>query len=125
LYIAEISPAPWRGRLVSLNQLALVCGILAAQIANWLIAQKAPTDASGNALFLSWNVQYGWRWMFTAVAVPALVFFLLALAIPESPRWLAGKRSADAARIVLARIGGNEYAVTELVAIENTLRNEA
>ena len=67
LYIAEISPAAWRGRLVSLNQLAIVIGILAAQIANWLIAQKVSTGAI--VLAQSWNAQYGWRWMFTVVAV--------------------------------------------------------
>jgi MFS transporter, SP family, xylose:H+ symportor len=120
LYIAEISPAQWRGRLVSLNQLAIVCGILAAQIANWLIAEKVP--AGGLVLAQSWNAQYGWRWMFTAVAAPAILFFLLALAIPESPRWLAGRTREREARQVLARIGGEDYATGELAAIEETLR---
>ncbi len=120
LYIAEISPAAWRGRLVSLNQLAIVIGILAAQIANWLIAQKVP--AGGVVLAQSWNAQYGWRWMFTAVAAPAILFFLLALAIPESPRWLAGRKRAREAERVLSRIGGEAYATAELAAIEDTLR---
>jgi sugar porter (SP) family MFS transporter len=124
LYIAEISPAPWRGRLVSLNQLAIVCGILAAQISNWLIAEKVPAHSSAAVLAQSWNAQFGWRWMFTAVAVPAVVFFLLALVLPESPRWLAAKGKASGARRVLARIGGQEYADTELTAIEHTLRQE-
>jgi sugar porter (SP) family MFS transporter len=119
LYIAEISPAAWRGRLVSLNQLAIVCGILAAQIANWLIAQKVPAGAA--VLAKSWNAQFGWRWMFTAVAAPAMLFFLLALMIPESPRWLVAERRASEARLVLARIGGEEYAAAELAAIEETL----
>jgi MFS transporter, SP family, xylose:H+ symportor len=123
LYIAEISPAAWRGRLVSLNQLAIVCGILAAQIANWLIAEKVP--AGSVVLAQSWNAQYGWRWMFTAVAAPAVLFFLLALAIPESPRWLAGRNRAGEARRVLARIGGEDYANQELSAIEDTLRASA
>jgi MFS transporter, SP family, xylose:H+ symportor len=119
LYIAEISPAAWRGRLVSVNQLAIVCGILAAQIANWLIAETVP--AGGVVLAQSWNAQFGWRWMFTAVAVPALIFFLLALLIPESPRWLAGANRQEEARRVLARIGGEKYAAAELEAIEETL----
>ena len=105
---------------MSLNQLAIVCGILAAQIANWLIAQDVPAGAG--VLAQSWNAQFGWRWMFTAVAAPALIFFLLALAIPESPRWLAGAKRTDDARSVLAKIGGDEYAAAELAAIEETLR---
>jgi sugar porter (SP) family MFS transporter len=125
LYIAEISPAPWRGRLVSLNQLAIVCGILAAQIANWLIAKKMPAQGSATVFAQSWNVQYGWRWMFTAVALPALIFFMLALVIPESPRWLATRMKTNAARIVLARIGGEDYASAELSAINSTLHQDA
>lgn len=123
LYIAEISPAAWRGRLVSLNQLAIVIGILAAQIANWMIAEAVPAGAV--VLAQSWNAQYGWRWMFTAVAAPAVLFFLLALAIPESPRWLAGRMRAREAEQVLARIGGADYATAELAAIEDTLRAAA
>jgi MFS transporter, SP family, xylose:H+ symportor len=123
LYIAEISPAAWRGRLVSLNQLAIVCGILAAQIVNWRIAEKIPDGAA--VLFESWNAQFGWRWMFTAVAVPAILFFLFALFIPESPRWLAGANRIDEARRVLARIGGDDYAARELAAIEETLHASA
>jgi SP family xylose:H+ symportor-like MFS transporter len=121
LYIAEISPAAWRGRLVSLNQLAIVSGIQAAQIANWLIAQKIP---DGTAVLLqSWNAQIGWRWMFTAVSVPAIVFFLLALIIPESPRWLVAAKREDEARQVLVRVGGERYAASELSAIQETLGN--
>lgn len=123
LYIAEISPAAWRGRLVSLNQLAIVCGILAAQIVNWRIAEKVPDGAA--VLLQSWNAQFGWRWMFTAVAVPAILFFLLALFIPESPRWLAGANRTDEARRVLERVGGENYAARELTAIEETLRASA
>ena len=123
LYIAEISPAAWRGRLVSLNQLAIVCGILVAQVANWLIAENVPEG--GVVLAQSWNAQFGWRWMFTAVAVPAVIFFVLALVIPESPRWLAGAGRTDEARSVLVRIGGVQYAAAELSAIEQTLSKAA
>jgi SP family xylose:H+ symportor-like MFS transporter len=87
IYIAEVSPAEMRGRMVSLNQLTIVFGILAAQIVNWLIARKVPDGATAEMIRQSWNGQFGWRWMFTAVAVPSVVFFAGALFIPESPRW--------------------------------------
>jgi MFS transporter, SP family, xylose:H+ symportor len=93
IYIAEVSPAELRGRMVSLNQLTIVVGILAAQIVNWLIAQKVPDGATAEMIRQSWNGQFGWRWMFTAVAVPSVVFFAGALFIPESPRWLSRARS--------------------------------
>jgi sugar porter (SP) family MFS transporter len=110
MYIAEISPAAWRGRLVSLNQLTIVVGILGAQIVNWLIAQPVPDSATDQMIRDSWNGQLGWRWMFTAVAVPSVVFFVSAFFVPESPRWLVKKGRAALAHRVLARIGGRAYA---------------
>lgn len=121
MYIAEISPASWRGRLVSLNQLAIVIGILGAQIANWRIADKVPPGLHGAALAASWNVQYGWRWMFTAVAVPALLLLVTAPLIPESPRWLATQLKMEQARDVLRRVGGDRYAHAELDSIRKAL----
>jgi MFS transporter, SP family, xylose:H+ symportor len=121
MYIAEISPAEWRGRLVSLNQLAIVVGILAAQLANWRIADKIPSDLHGQVLASSWNAQYGWRWMFTAVAVPAILFLCSAPFIPESPRWLAARQKGQAAFVVLRRIGGDRYAQAEMGAIQTSL----
>ena len=73
MYIAEISPAQWRGRLVSLNQLAIVCGILGAQIFDWQIGTRGASLFSSTLSAAAWSAQYGWRWMFTAVAVPALL----------------------------------------------------
>lgn len=124
LYIAEISPERWRGRLVSLNQLTIVVGILAAQIVNWLIAQPVPEGATREMIRLSWNGQSGWRWMFTAVAVPSLVFFVSGFFVPESPRWLAKRGRLDAARQVLARIGGTGYAENALAQIRATIGGE-
>lgn len=121
-YIAEVSPAPWRGRLVALNQVTLVAGILIAQIANWLIAENVPNNATAAMIRHSWNGQYGWRWMFTAVAVPAVVFFVSAWFVPESPRWLVKSGREAAAQRVLARIGGAAYATATLRQIEETLR---
>ena len=124
-YIAEISPAPWRGQMVTLNQLTIVVGILAAQIVNWLIAEKVPDGATAEMIRSSWNGQYGWRWMFTVVAIPAVTFFVTALFIPESPRWLAKNGEKEHARRVLARIGGEQYGAKTLAEIQEALGNEA
>lgn len=122
MYIAEVTPAHVRGRFVSLNQLTIVIGILAAQIINWRIAQPVPTFATTADILNSWNGQTGWRWMFYACIVPASLFFVLAWFIPESPRWLAKDRyKKHKAHIILSKIGGNEYADSELKAIEETL----
>ena len=124
-YIAEISPAPWRGRMVTLNQLTIVVGILGAQIVNWLIAEKVPDGATAEMIRQSWNGQYGWRWMFTVVAIPAVVFFVSALFIPESPRWLAKTGDQDGARRTLVRIGGKHYGDETLAEIQGALSAEA
>jgi MFS transporter, SP family, xylose:H+ symportor len=123
-YIAEVSPAAWRGRLVTVNQLTIVVGILGAQIVNWLIADKVSEGATAASIRMSWNGQRGWRWMFTAVVVPAVVFFLGTLFIPESPRWLAKSGFIDQARQVLARIGGRSYGNETLREIQNALAME-
>src|ERR1035441_10551791 len=123
LYIAEVSPASHRGRLVSLNQFAIVIGILLAQVINWRIAEAIPAHISPEALFASWNVQYGWRWMFTAVAVPAVIFLAAAFAIPESPRWLLARGRRQSAKLVLSRVCvSEEYADAEVTAIANALK---
>ncbi len=124
LYIAEIAPAHLRGRLVSVNQLTIALGVMAAQLVNWLIAEPTPAGTTVAALAPdSWNVQAGWRWMFGVTAIPAAVFFLAMLFVPESPRWLAKKGRSEVARHVLARIGGPAYAVRSLRDIEATLVN--
>lgn len=125
MYIAEIAPAKHRGRLVSINQLTIVVGILLAQITNWLIAEPMPEEASNEYILNSWNGQYGWRWMFGAETIPALIFFLLAWFIPESPRWLVKQNREGEAENVLEKIGGIEYAKKALKPVKETLRNEA
>ena len=128
MYIAEVAPSEIRGRLVSLNQMTIVIGILAAQIANWLIADPIPATFAPADIAASWNGQMAWRWMFWAVAFPAGVFLVLAFFIPESPRWLAlgyspneeggtGNDKLSVARQTLERIGGKDYAERELQAI--------
>lgn len=81
---------------------------------NVLVAEPVPEGAAAADILASWNGQTGWRWMFWAVCVPSGLFFLLALFIPESPRWLAGRGRRDEADRVLTRIGGPAYAAAEL-----------
>jgi sugar porter (SP) family MFS transporter len=124
MYIAEVAPAHLRGRLVSTNQLTIVIGILSAQVVNWLIARPVPDGATAEFIGQSWNGQYAWRWMFTAVTVPSLLFFVGSLLIPESPRWLVKNGRPDRARRVLARIGGTTYSEAEVSDIQSTLSSK-
>jgi SP family xylose:H+ symportor-like MFS transporter len=124
LYIAEVAPAHLRGRLVTLNQLTIVFGILAAQLLNMVIAQRVPDGATPEMIAASWNGQQGWRWMFTVVAFPSALFFFSALFVPESPRWLVKNGQNDLAERVLARIGGAAYATQETLNIRNTIAAE-
>jgi sugar porter (SP) family MFS transporter len=121
MYIAEVAPARIRGRLVSTNQLTIVIGILSAQVVNWLIARSVPDGATAEFIRQSWYGRFAWRWMFTAVAVPSLLFFIGSLFIPESPRWLVKNGRPEKARRVLARIGGAAFAEAEVGDIESTL----
>jgi sugar porter (SP) family MFS transporter len=124
MYIAEVAPASLRGRLVTLNQLTIVFGILGAQLLNMAIAQKVADGTTAQMIAQSWNGQYGWRWMFTLVAAPSLLFFLSAFFVPESPRWLVKNGQDELARRVLARIGGAVYAQAETTDIRRTIAAE-
>lgn len=95
MYIAEVAPASIRGRMVSLNQMMIVIGILAAQIVNWLIARPMSAGMTEAAIAQSWNGQMAWRWMFWVPMIPSGIFFVLALFIPESPRWLQMRERKD------------------------------
>ncbi|MEO8254923.1 MAG: sugar porter family MFS transporter, partial [Flavobacterium sp.] len=123
MYIAEISPSKYRGRLVSLNQMTIVIGILAAQIINILIAEEVPAGATDNFIRESWNGTIGWRWMFWAEVVPAIAFFIFVFFVPESPRWLIKAGKAEKAYPTLKKIGGEAYAQEELKNIQATLDN--
>ena len=122
MYIAEISPASMRGRLVSINQLTIVIGILAAQITNYLIAEEIPAGATDEFILQSWNSQMGWRWMFWAGTVPAILFFIFSFFIPESPRFLAKTGRWKEADTILKRIGGVQYSAHEQKEIADTLK---
>jgi sugar porter (SP) family MFS transporter len=124
MYIAEISPAHLRGRLVSLNQLAIVFGILAAQLVNWLIARPVPAGATANEILISWNGQWGWRWMFGVTAIPSVLFLAASLLVPESPRWLAVKGRTQSAFAVLKRLGGSAYAERVIADIAAASKQE-
>ena len=90
MYIAEVSPAAIRGRLVSLNQMTIVLGILAAQIVNMLLARDTSVAESQ-----AWNMAWGWRWMFWAETVPAALFLVMSFVIPESPVYLRMKAATE------------------------------
>ena len=117
-YIAEIAPAAMRGRLGSLQQLAITLGIFAALLSDQLLA----TSAGGAAQEL-WLGLEAWRWMFLVCVVPAAVYGLIALRIPESPRYLVAQGRRDEARAVLADVLGPDEDPDERVAqIERTIR---
>ena len=126
MYIAEVTPGNVRGGFVSINQLTIVIGILVAQLINWRIALPVPPEATAADILASWNGQSGWRWMFYACTVPAVLFFIFMWFVPESPRWLAKNRdNHPKVKKILAKIGGEEYAGAELVAIEETLKTSS
>ncbi|MGM9802747.1 MAG: sugar porter family MFS transporter [Muribaculaceae bacterium] len=120
LYIAEISPAAVRGKLVSLNQMTIVLGILAAQVVNWLLAEDIPLNYTAADILNSWNGQMGWRWMFWAEALPAAAFLALAFFIPESPRWQAINGMVDKATVTWTKISSQEYAQSQFDDISRT-----
>ena len=114
-YIAEIAPTRVRGRCVTLYQLGIVVGILAAVFVNMLI-QRVGDE--------SWNITTGWRWMFLAGVVPAILFGFMILPAVESPRWLMKMGRRDQAIGVLAKINGADAARREGAAIETSLASE-
>lgn len=124
LYIAEIAPQETRGLFVSINQLTVVIGILAAQITNMLITDVIPPDYSHEQILASWNGQTGWRWMLWAGFFPAVLFFILMFLIPESPRYLAKKGNHDKAENTLTKIGGLVYAKGAIATIKETFTEE-
>ncbi|GGF06083.1 sugar porter family MFS transporter [Hymenobacter cavernae] len=105
LYIAEISPAGVRGRNVAINQLTIVIGILVTNLVNYFLADQGPG---------------AWRWMFGLGAVPAVLFLLGVLWLPESPRWLAQVGQLDRARVVLRKIGNEAFATATLTSLASS-----
>ena len=124
MYIAEVAPAAMRGKLVSLNQLTIVIGILLAQFVNWYLVRDLPTYASDEFIRNSWYGQSAWRWMFALTAVPSALFFLGMFFVPESPRWLSKRGQQERSRSVLTAIGGPAYAEIEARAMQTTGSND-
>lgn len=115
MYIAEVSPARIRGRLVSVNQFAIVTGMLVVYFVNYFIAR------SGDDV---WNRTLGWRWMFASEAFPAALLLLLMFVVPETPRFLAASGKRDKALGVLTRVNGRVEAERELKEIEAVISQE-
>lgn len=115
MYIAEIAPAGIRGRLVSINQLGIVSGILLIYFVNATIAGWYDE---------AWNISTGWRWMFGSGLFPSAIFLLLLFFVPESPRWLAQQQRWDEAKLILTKINGSVKAENELAEIKDALNTE-
>ena len=115
LYIAEISPAHIRGKMVSYNQFAIIFGMFVVYFVNYFVA------AQGQEI---WNIQTGWRWMFASETLPAIIFLGLLFIVPESPRWLVKQKRSQEALDILSRVSGKQYAKKELVEIERTADHE-
>src|SRR5262249_38655823 len=117
MYISEVAPAHLRGRLASLQQMAIVFGLFSAFLSNDLLARIA-----GGAGAAFWLGRAAWRWMFWMEAIPSAAFLIGTFLIPESPRFLVMSGRREQALEVFARIGGN---VAELVGqVEQSLRGE-
>lgn len=115
-YIGEVAPAAWRGRLITINQIAIISGLFAAFVSNYALAQVA-----GSAVNEWWMGYNAWRWMFWIEMVPAGIFFLALLRIPESPRYLVLSRQNDKASAVLGRLYGEAQVERKLQEIRESV----
>jgi MFS transporter, SP family, arabinose:H+ symporter len=112
VYIAEIAPAKKRGSLVSFNQLLIVIGLSAAYFSNYFILKKVQDPLTN------------WRWMLGVEIIPAVLYFIAVLFIPESPRWLVMHGKDDTAKKILTKVQGEEYAAIEYNEIKQALLSE-
>lgn len=109
LYIAEIAPEKFRGRLVSLNQLTIVLGILITHLVNYGLKNIGPQ---------------AWRWMFGLGAVPSLLFLIGVLFLPESPRWFIGQNKIPQALKILEKIGGEDFSKLSLEKVKSSVSDD-
>lgn len=127
MYISEMSPPHLRGRLVSLNQLLIMIGVLSAQFMNWritLLDDQMTAHATEDVIRQTWSGRYGWRWMFGVQAVPAFIFFVVMIFVPESVRWLVKNGQISKAEKILSKIGSSGYASNEIASIKSTIAND-
>ena len=123
MYIAEIAPPKVRGRMVSFNQLNIVLGISVAFFSNYLILRLGRSGAEwAEALHLG---EWAWRWMLGVEGLPALLYFLALLFVPESPRWLAMHGRRDEALRVFEKVGDSASAAANLAEVERSLADTA
>jgi sugar porter (SP) family MFS transporter len=118
-YISEIAPARFRGALTSIQQIAIISGLFAAFLSNYVLARTA-----GSSLSEFWFGFAAWRWMFWVEIVPAALFLLCLFFIPESPRFLVLKGNNERARAVLRQLFGDDTAVEKITEIENSLAGD-
>jgi SP family xylose:H+ symportor-like MFS transporter len=116
MYIAEISPAAKRGNLVSWNQFAIIFGMLVVYFVNWSISKQ------GNE---AWLHEFGWRWMFFSETIPGVIFLVLLLFVPESPRWLVMQHKEEKAFEILSKINGKQIANRVLDEIKGSVSGSA
>jgi SP family sugar:H+ symporter-like MFS transporter len=116
VYISEVTPAEVRGRLSSIQQVMIITGLTGAFVANFVLARYA-----GGSTAVLWLDQPAWRWMFWLQAIPAALYFVALLLIPESPRWLIIKGRKDEAQAVLARLFGPATAAQKAAEIDRSL----
>lgn len=115
-YISEVAPAKYRGSLSSIQQIAIISGLFASFLSNYVLARVA----GGSTQILAFGLE-AWRWMFWVMAIPSIAFFLSLLVIPESPRFLVASGKKDKALAVLARLMGSAEAQVKLAEIDASL----
>lgn len=118
-YISEISPTRMRGRLATIQQVAIITGLFAAFISNYVLAESA-----GASTQLFWMGFEAWRWMFWMELIPAVLFFALLFLIPESPRFLVFAKKEDKANVVLTTLFGAQTSATIISEIKASLENQ-
>lgn len=115
-YISEVAPAKYRGTLSSVQQIAIITGLFASFLSNYLLAHVAGSSTKVLAMGLE-----AWRWMFWVMTIPSMIFFISLLFIPESPRFLVASRKKEKALAVLTRLMGAADAQAKLDEIDASL----
>jgi len=122
MYIGEIAPANMRGKLVAMNQINIVVGLSAAYFINYLILQYSKSDA---AWVSEWGLNTNtWRWMLGSEIIPVILWSILLLFVPKSPRWLVLKGKVDEARSVLSKLMPQDQIESEIIGIRSSLSKD-